>query len=206
MTVIVVVVGCMQWSFASWRQHWRAKAEESALAQCKCNLKTLQHTLNCYMFLNEPESMPATLDALVPKFLRTLPYCPSSPSQKYRYARYRNFGCKQFIVSCPGHHKDLEATYPSVFDENFAESPEVAESLAQFEIQSMQYYGVANWTKTVPLASPIECSTFRLKKHLSLELFPNEYKHLFHDPSLRAPQNPAERRSTGPSANNSRPR
>lgn len=85
--------------------------EARSLEQCKLNQKRLQRVLDAYCYMNAPEVMPPKLDCLVPLFLKELPKCPSVPGLDYQYFRMGN---RDFVLACPGQHKQTEWGYPRI--------------------------------------------------------------------------------------------
>ena len=184
----------------AYRHRSYASREAEVLEECKNRQKRLQEVLSAYCEMNSPEAMPVKLARLSPLFLKKLPRCPSAPELDYHYSRMSYRG---FIISCPGRHQQVESGYPVALEERCS-----FDTYQEFEL----FY--RKFRKNIPPPLPTKDSPesteldspFRLNPNYPREDAVPEFQHLFDDPLLRAPQNVADPRSGGPSANSPRPR
>lgn len=88
------------------RIYWKAKPG-SDLVLCKSNLSKIGTALEKYSFDHNGE-YPASLDALVPKYVEAVPDCPAAGAQTYRAkfgpsAPKNSHGSKQYYyIECAG--------------------------------------------------------------------------------------------------------
>ena len=114
--VLVVLIAVFGLTSGKIRESQKLEQKKS-IETCRKNLSRLQRVLDQYQSYNSFDALPAKLSAVVPEFIEKLPRCPSSPDLDYSYQRYAEFNpCREFILSCPGHHDNLDPGYPKIFD------------------------------------------------------------------------------------------
>ena len=164
--------------------------EARSLEQCKLNQKRLQTVLDAYCYMNAPEVMPPKLDCLVPLFLKELPRCPSDPRLDYQYFRIGN---RDFVLACPGQHKQTEWGYPRTITHIDA----TQDSQHDFEVNFN--YGDLKIPPghLLPKNTPGEIESwghgypFKLNSYSGRgEAVPPEFQHIVDDPSVPRAPNP----------------
>lgn len=89
-----------------------SRRSEHALSACMANQRLVQTALAEYWQDAVPARFPSSLARIVPRYLDSVPRCPTS-SESYHYQRYsdsREGG--DFVLECSGHHPGIQEGFP----------------------------------------------------------------------------------------------
>lgn len=108
---LLIVLGLIAVVLALF-QHFPTPKQE--LSECAENLVLIRSYLRAYK-VEHCGIAPANLDALVPRFCRSVPKCPTEPIHPYQYKRYSDSSAGQlFVVMCPGKHPGIPSGFPAI--------------------------------------------------------------------------------------------
>jgi hypothetical protein len=106
--LLLIAIACAGFALFSGQSMEHATRE---FESCDANVRTLANALVLYSY--EHRSYPSRLDALIPKYMPSIPTCPSAGVDTYSaaYARsVRSEGGQSFTLCCEGaHHVDAGA-------------------------------------------------------------------------------------------------
>jgi len=96
--VVVVIIGILIAIAVPIYRNIQTNAQENA---CKSNLRTIQGVLEVYK-ADGHSAYPATLDALVPDYIKAVPHCPQGTATTGAYTYTPSSGT--YTLTCPNGH------------------------------------------------------------------------------------------------------